>query len=357
MMGSAPRRREVPLPGEPCRSRPVVATREKPPEPRGPRLGPQPRTSRSPIPAGGRQVLIQSISGMSNQRSSKGGDTAQERRHPSHASRVPPWVWWIPGLLGAGLLAAVLVQKMGGPAAEEDRGPENPGAGEEQDAPSPVEALLQTPGNLKEQLGGLIRQFEKGEDLAGILRGGDASARRLELWRTRFPAPAPVHFERPLKLHALSFDHYAFLVLSGTRRDHSKFGMYFVKEDGAIRLDWEAGEGLSEILPAEVPGLTDYRPRMMRVFVEKSDLYSLLYPEARYQSYILQHFDATAFVWAFAERGSRVHRRLEQRIRLEDPWGEGKRVTVMARRGREGSRPNEMELVELLGKEWLMPPP
>ena len=92
------------------------------------------------------------------------------------------------------------------------------------------------------------------------------------------------------------------------------------------------------------------------MLVEISDYYSIHYPEDRYQSYILYHLDPTSFVWAFVERGSRSHMRLEQRLRTGDSWGGGNRMTVLIRRAREGSRPNELELLRVLGKEWLLPP-
>ena len=43
-------------------------------------------------------------------------------------------------------------------------------------------------------------------------------------------------------------------------------------------------------------------------------------------------------------------------MRRRDLWQDERRVVVTVRRGREGSRPNEVEVVKVLGEEWMIPP-
>jgi hypothetical protein len=122
-----------------------------------------------------------------------------------------------------------------------------------------------------------------------------------------------------------------------------------------MRLDWEASEGFSEILPQKVPALRDREPRMMRVMINGSNFYTDIFPEERFQCYTLQHLDPAEYVWAYAERESEVDFKLRRRVMQQTPWGKQRRAVVTVRRGPEGSRPNQVEVLDLLYGDWIVP--
>ncbi|MCK5806325.1 MAG: hypothetical protein KAI66_26070, partial [Lentisphaeria bacterium] len=259
------------------------------------------------------------------------------------------------GVVGVGFVGCLLwmryMQPTGSPVAQEEDRPVFDTSIES----TPIAEFLRDTEGLRKQMDDLVGRFDAGEDDEEILRGGAASVARLKEWRKRMPKPAPVHFGRNQNVNALAIKEFGFVVLMGQRQDYSNFGMYFVKEGDGLRLDWEASEGFSEVLPGEIPALTDREPRMMRVLVNGSNFYTDPYPQERYQCYTLQHRDPVDYVWGFAERGSEVDLRLRERALRADLWGREHRAIVKVRRGGEGSRPNQVEVVEVLAQEWIVP--
>ena len=266
------------------------------------------------------------------------------------------WWWILAGMVCVGFVAGLFGMRFLRPTAPAVVREENRFTLDDSIKSAPIAGFVENTSELEVQLEDLVKRFEAGEDYGRILRGGMGSAARLKKWRERVPSPAPVHYGQDLTLHAMAINEFGYVVFMGTRQDFSRFGTYFVKEGGAMRLDWEASEGFSEVLPGEVPALTDREPHMMRVLVGGSNYYTDLYPEDRYQCYTMQHRDPENYVWAFAERGSEVDLRLRHRARRADLWGRERRATVKIRRGVEGSRSNQVEVVEVLGADWILPP-
>ena len=197
----------------------------------------------------------------------------------------------------------------------------------------------------------------EGIELAPFIRGGEASVELRRAWLAREVVPAMHHPVSQRELHAASSSGSAYLILGGLNKEYLDSVSYFVSEEGDFKLDWEASEGYSELLPGEEEELSDAEPRLMRAVVRASTFYTPQFPEAQYQSYMLHHRDPGQFVWAFALRSSEANTKLRGYF---DSASRGipntrYRVTVRVRKGPEGARANQLEIVEYLHPDWFTP--
>lgn len=190
---------------------------------------------------------------------------------------------------------------------------------------------------------------------AEFIRGGEQSAELWRSWKARNPESARHHPIVSRGLHAAAVGGSGYLVLVGLGADHLAAVAYFVKEGDAFKYDWEASEGYSELLPDEVEQLADAEPKLMRVIISPSDFYTSHFPEEEYMAYSLHHQDPGKFIWAFAKRTSLANQKLIASYLARDLPGTQNRATVMVRKGPEGARANQLEIVEFLHTDWVTP--
>ena len=145
--------------------------------------------------------------------------------------------------------------------------------------------------------------------------------------------------------------------MAGLDKEHLESVAYFVSDNGEFKFDWEASEGYSELLPGEEEKLSDNEPKLMRAIVRPSTFYTPQFPEEKFQSYMLHHRDPGQFVWAFALRSSEANTKLRSffDIALRSLPSTRFRVTVRVRKGPEGARANQLEIVEYLHPDWFTP--
>jgi len=197
----------------------------------------------------------------------------------------------------------------------------------------------------------------EGAELASLIRGGEASAALRRDWLARKAVPARHHPVSQRQLHAASSSGSAYLILAGLDKEYLDSVAYFVSEEGEFKLDWEASEGYSEYLPGEEGQLIDDKPRLMRAIVRASTFYTPQFPEERFQSYMLHHRDPGQFVWAFALRSSEANTKIRgyfDSVARALP-NTRYRVTVRVRKGPEGARANQLEIVDYLHPDWFTP--
>ena len=193
------------------------------------------------------------------------------------------------------------------------------------------------------------------EELSGIIRGGTKSMENRRAWIARKAKGARHHPSAKRQLHATAVGGTAYLILLGLDSSHLSAVAYFVEEEGEFKYDWEASEGYSDLLPNEVDQLADDEPKLMRVVVSLSNYYTTQFPEAEFRAYSLHHQDPGEFVWAFAKRRSVVDRQLITSYIAPDLDGTQRRATVRVRKGPEGARANQLEIVEFLHTDWFTP--
>lgn len=192
-------------------------------------------------------------------------------------------------------------------------------------------------------------------DFAKFIRGGEESAERWKAWKARKQISARHHPTVRRQLHAAVIGGAGYLVLAGLDANHLEAVAYFVKEADEFKFDWEASEGFSELLPTEVEQLADDEPKLMRGVAAPANFYTTHFPEEEFQAYTLHHQDPGDFVWGFAKRSSDANTKMMASYAGVDLAGTRDRVTVKVRRGPEGARANQLEIVEFLHSDWFTP--
>lgn len=221
----------------------------------------------------------------------------------------------------------------------------------------PIADFVKSSAELLPVIRSLLADLEgaEGEELAGLLRGGAASLQRQKEWRASRAVAVRCNPVARCELHAAAVGQTGYLLMTGLDKDYLPAVAYFVQEDGKYKFDWEASEGFSEVLPSGVGRLVDDEPRLMRVVLEPKFFYTVQFPEKSYRCYALHRHDEGEFIWAFAKRDSAVDRSMLKCYFAAELVGLDRRATVRVRKGPEGARQNEVQVVEFLHSDWLAP--
>lgn len=148
-----------------------------------------------------------------------------------------------------------------------------------------------------------------------------------------------------------------FGVLEGSRPDHTSLAAYFVIEEGALRMDWEATTGHCS---ADFAMLARRQgdASAIRGWINPSDFYTLAFPEERYQSYQLLSPCQNDSLWVYALRGDPAHDMLEARFHggaILSGTAQPEKFTLRLEPGSEDALPNQWLIVELLHNDWIAP--
>lgn len=197
---------------------------------------------------------------------------------------------------------------------------------------------------------------EEGPELVPLLRGGEESWRRRQSWLNRRPSSGGYYPVTKRQLYAATSKGHPYLIMVGLDKNYAEAVAYFISgDDGTFKYDWEASEGYSELLPGEVDQHTGDGPKLIRGIVLPSSFYPPKFSEEDFQCYTLHHRDRGEFVWLFARRGSEANKRIVSNFSRRVTQGTLGRVTVRVRKGPEGSRANQLELVEFVNPDWFVP--
>ncbi len=93
----------------------------------------------------------------------------------------------------------------------------------------------------------------------------------------------------------------------------------------------------------------------MRGVILPSNFYTPIFPEEEYQCYTVHHRDPGEFVWAFARRSSEANKRAMGHFGNQAVKATQGRATIRVRKGPEGARLNQLELVEFVNSDWFIP--
>lgn len=91
--------------------------------------------------------------------------------------------------------------------------------------------------------------------------------------------------------------------LSGRRPDFTPYRVYFVREGEALRVDWEASEGLSSVAFATLERGVG-TGGIIRAYVAAENFYSQAFPESEYHSYKLLAPDRELVIWGYLKLDS-----------------------------------------------------
>ena len=180
--------------------------------------------------------------------------------------------------------------------------------------------------------------------------------RMLEHWRPWGSVPT---FAKGLQIENFIIEDAgrSALGLRGAKSDFSRFEVCFVREDGQLKLDWEASYGIGDVQIAGLRTGEAVKDQMVRAVIRPGNFHTPEFPETEFRSYQLLDKDGQSFIWAFARIDTPVATLLEEEfnensILLEK--GQSLRATVQVS-GPIGERVNLFLLTEMLHKGWVTP--
>jgi hypothetical protein len=148
------------------------------------------------------------------------------------------------------------------------------------------------------------------------------------------------------------------LILKGRTADFTKFQMFFVRENGHLKIDWEASRGIGDAQLSELrKSKTVVKGAKVRVVVQPGGFYTPEFPESDYSSYQLVDATGEEFVWAFVRKGSRTADQLEAEFNQSSVLLEktGANPATLRISGPLHEGVNLFEITEMLHKGWVSP--
>ena len=221
--------------------------------------------------------------------------------------------------------------------------------------------LTRTPEELIDEATGLLARYGSArtpEDAEATIRDSQKSAdgfrRHWTPWASR-----PLLERRELLNYAVTSDaDPPFMVLWGLRTDFSPFRAYFIRENGHLRIDWEATEMVSGIPIGKLRKTAPEHPVLVRGLLKQAPFYTASLPEDRYQSYLIENPVTHEFLWGYAERNSETERKLQAGLAFRTAFLEHKetqRVIVNLTLPERRQTASQFLITEMLHIEWILP--
>lgn len=149
----------------------------------------------------------------------------------------------------------------------------------------------------------------------------------------------------------------AHVILAGRKGNFAPFAMAFVREKGAMKLDWEASFGIGDLPISRLPGVAGTRSLEVRARVHPESYYTLTFPETDYRCYQLLDESGQSFVWGYVKKGSEVARQLSSEMDEESflvsPAMQDELTLRISRIS--GAGKNEFQITEMIHKGWVSP--
>lgn len=150
-----------------------------------------------------------------------------------------------------------------------------------------------------------------------------------------------------------------FIALEGRREDFSKFRAYFIKSQEGLRMDWEATTGWCEVPYEEFLREPVARPFLVRCELGKEANYDTQLGEGQDLSwYLLGAADEAQFAWGWV----RTRSDLDEKLRALLSYGrfgleklDSVRVILRVASTPGAKRASELEILDLLADEWVLP--
>ncbi len=137
----------------------------------------------------------------------------------------------------------------------------------------------------------------------------------------------------------------------------SKSCVYFVREEGSLRIDWEATQGLGDASFETLQKGTG-SGGIIRAYVAPANFYSLTFPESQFRSFILFGMDHERVVWGYAKLATPAQSSLEKVFAsgaaLESDHAQ-QTITLRLSPGPTGSQKNQWIIGEMLHIGWVSP--
>ena len=172
-------------------------------------------------------------------------------------------------------------------------------------------------------------------------------------WNSEFMTADP----RTFKWTVADTNNVGFLVLEGLRRDQSVFRSYFVDSSEGLRMDWAASTGWGEVPPADLSSALEKREVMIRCTLDKQPHFDSKVDGSRSWFLIILP-GSEKQLWGFAPAGSPLDRDLLELFNFGKFFLDREqdvRVAVQVGKGEGTLKENQVEIIELLAGEWVLP--
>ncbi|MCX6877193.1 MAG: hypothetical protein NTW21_25795 [Verrucomicrobia bacterium] len=227
---------------------------------------------------------------------------------------------------------------------------------------TPVEDVtgFEIDGSSEQDARALLADYAKAktpEEVLPLIRDATRLVRQLKQeWR---PQNVPAAWEPPREAawEVTAQGGKSHGLLSGRMPDFARFCVYFVREGAALKIDWEATQGLGEVsFETLQKGLGS--GGVIRTFVSPVDFYSLTFPEAEFRSFKMLSPDREQIVWGYVQRGTPAEAALlkgcESTESLDATLLE-QAMTLRMTPGPKGSQKNQWIIGEMLHIDWVSP--
>jgi hypothetical protein len=218
--------------------------------------------------------------------------------------------------------------------------------------------FLEHSGELAREAEKLLGQYAAAsspEAVLPLVRDASRVKERLKaLWRPMGPlAPG-----KPVESLISDNELRPAIILKGDTADFSHFEMVFVRENGHLKVDWEASYGIGDAQLSELRKSKNVvKGAKVRVVVQPGGFYTPAFPETDYNSYQLLDAAGEEFVWGFVRKSSPTAGRLEAEFNQSSVLLEKTTTNPATLRisGPLHEGVNLFEITEMLHKGWVSP--
>lgn len=286
--------------------------------------------------------------------------SGRRRRHAEWGLRKKQNLRWLvasgAGVLALLVVALVIQQRWLTPAPD----PLRLKAEVVEEEPVPEVEGFEISGTSQRESMDLLTRFAHARTPADALPLIRDNGRLAELVRDNWrPWEVPAGWTTPLEASWMTNDDSGkgFGLLVGSLPDLMPFRAYFVREKGAIKLDWEATTAYSAtdfgrlVRGSGMGGIT-------RVYMEPDHYYTLVFPEESYRCFKLLSPDMTKVIWGYAARGSRAEKAIHHYFPtglVQDPDESVRAMTLTLEPAPKGAQPNQWLISRMHHHEWVAP--
>lgn len=170
-----------------------------------------------------------------------------------------------------------------------------------------VDYLVNHVGTLVPEAESLLQRYAAAKSPAEVLpliRRADSVGPKLTAkWKPWGEGPALASSEKVENIVEYTTE-WPSLLLRGKKSNFDPFELQFVREQGVLKIDWEASEGMGDCSVADLQGGFMADNATVRAKITPANFYTPAFPEGGFRSYQLSDFSRYDFVWAFAPVGS-----------------------------------------------------
>lgn len=144
----------------------------------------------------------------------------------------------------------------------------------------------------------------------------------------------------------------------GMTDEDGYFLMLFVLEDGELKIDWRASEGVGDVAFAELAELETGREVLMRVIVSPSDFHTSAFPDSEFRSFLLTDASGLNLIWGYVPLGGELEERMGRLFNEHSALYAADFTPALAtlriqRTEEAGDR--QYRITEMVGESWLQP--